>query len=180
MQVFVFLAEGFEEIEALVPIDVFRRAGLETLTVSISSDKLVRGAHDIAVMADRLFDETDFSEMDLLFLPGGMPGTRNLDAHEGLKKLIRKQAESTKNIAAICAAPSVLGKMNLLNGKDAVCYPGFEDKLYGAKLSNAKVVSSGNITTAKGAGVALQFALQLVEILKGKEAADKVAETIQM
>lgn len=180
MRVFVFLAEGFEEIEAIVPIDILRRAGIETVTVSISGEKVVRGAHNISVLTDELFDETDFSEMDLLFLPGGMPGTNNLDAHKGLKKLIQNQFDNNRDIAAICAAPSILGKMNLLNGKDAICYPGFEDKLYGAKLSGKKVVKSGNITTAIGAGVALQFALKLVEELKGREAADKIAEAIQM
>ena len=180
MRIFVFLAEGFEEIEAIVPIDIFRRAEIETVTVSISNEKVVRGAHNISVLADKLFDETYFSGMDLLFLPGGMPGTSNLDAHKGLKKLIQNQFDNNKNIAAICAAPSILGKMNLLNEKEAICYPGFEDKLYGAKLSNDKVVKSGNITTAKGAGVALQFALKLVEALKGREAADKIAEAIMM
>ena len=180
MKIVVFLADGFEEIEAIVPIDIFKRAGIETITVSISDEKLVLGAHNIQIVADNLFAETDFSEMDLLYLPGGMPGTANLDAHAGLKKLIQNQFVKNKNIAAICAAPSILGKMNLLNGKQAICYPGFEDKLHGAELSNEKVVKSGNITTAKGAGVALQFALKLVEELKGKEAADEIAAQIQM
>jgi 4-methyl-5(b-hydroxyethyl)-thiazole monophosphate biosynthesis len=180
MKVFVFLANGFEEIEALVPVDIFRRAGIETLTVSISDEKLVRGAHNISVMADKLFSEADFSQIDLLYLPGGMPGTTNLDAHAGLKKIIQTQSDENKNIAAICAAPSILGKMNLLNGKEAICYPGFEDKLFGAVLSKDKVVKSGNINTAKGAGVALEFALKLVEELKGKEVARKIAESIQM
>ena len=180
MKIFVFLADGFEEIEAIVPIDIFRRAQIETKTVSVSDNKLVRGAHNISVMADCLFSETDFSEIDLLYLPGGMPGTKNLDEHEGLKKLIQLQADGNIKIAAICAAPSILGKMNLLNGKEAICYPGFEDKLSGAVLSTEKLVKSGNISTAKGAGVALQFALKLVEELKGKEAADKIAESIQI
>ena len=180
MKVFVFLADGFEEIEAIVPIDIFRRAGIETTIVSISNNKLVSGAHDIIVMADSIFKETDFSEIDLLYLPGGMPGTRNLDEHVELKKLIQLQADGNKKIAAICAAPSVLGKLDLLTGKEAICYPGFEDKLYGALLSKEKMVKSGNISTAKGAGVALKFALKLVEDLKGKETADKIAESIQL
>ena len=180
MKVFVFLADGFEEIEAIVPIDIFRRAEIETITVSISEHKMVRGAHDISVLADSLFSDTDFSDTDLLYLPGGMPGTKNLEAHEGLKKLIKLQADQHKNIAAICAAPSVLGKMNLLNGKEVICYPGYEDKLLGAILSADKVVISGNISTAKGAGVSLQFALKLVETLKGKEISDKIAGAIQM
>lgn len=180
MKVFIFLADGFEEIEAIVPLDIFRRAGIKTLTVSVSETKLVRGAHDISVMADCVFSETDFSEIDLLFLPGGMPGTKNLEAHEGLKQLIQSQTDASKKIAAICAAPIILGKMNLLNGKEAICFPGYEDKLNGAVLSKNKVVKAGNIYTAKGAGVALQFALKLVEELKGKEMADEIAGIIQI
>ena len=180
MKIFVFLADGFEEIEAIVPIDIFRRAGIETITVSISDEKLVRGAHNISITADCLFSEADFTEMSLLYLPGGMPGTSNLDAHSGLKNLIQNHFDSNKFLAAICAAPSVLGKMNLLKGKEAICYPGFEDKLFGAVLSKDKVVKSGNINTAKGAGVALEFALMLVEELKGAEAATKIKESIQM
>jgi len=180
MKVFLFLADGFEEIEAMAPVDIFRRAGIEVMTVSISDEKLVRGAHNISIMADSLFSETDFSDNDLLYLPGGMPGTKNLDAHEGLKKLLLKQASSNKKIAAICAAPSILGKLGLLNGKEAICYPGFEDQLTGAVLSKEKVVKSGAISTAKGAGVAIQFSLKLVEELKGKQAADKIADSIQL
>lgn len=180
MKVFVFLADGFEEIEAIAPIDIFRRANIDVTTISISDQKLVTGAHNISVLADRLFSETDFSENDLLYLPGGMPGTKNLDNHEGLKKLLQKQANKNKNIAAICAAPSILGKMGLLNGKEAICYPGFENQLTGAILSNEKLVKSTFISTAKGAGVALQFALKLVEDLKGKQTADKIAESIYL
>jgi 4-methyl-5(b-hydroxyethyl)-thiazole monophosphate biosynthesis len=180
MKVFIFLADGFEEIEAIAPIDIFRRANVEVVTVSISGNKSVIGAHNVCVLADCLFSETDFSDNDLLFLPGGMPGTKNLDAHEGLNQLLKLQAENGKNIAAICAAPSILGKMNLLKDKEAICYPGFEDQLYGAILSKEKIVKSGNISTAKGAGVAIQFALKLVEELKGKETADKIAAAIQL
>src|ERR1035437_5610510 len=115
MKVFIFLADGFEEIEAIAPIDIFRRADIDVTTVSISNEKSVRGAHNITVQADCLFKEVDFSTNDLLYLPGGMPGTRNLDAHEGLKNLLLKQADNNKKIAAICAAPSILGKLGLLN-----------------------------------------------------------------
>ena len=180
MKVFVFLADGFEEIEAIAPIDIFRRANIDVTTISISDQKLVTGAHNISVLADKLFSETDFSENDLLYLPGGMPGTKNLDNHEGLKKLLQNQANKNKNIAAICAAPSILGKMGLLNGKEAICYPGFENQLTGAILSKEKLVKSTFISTAKGAGVALQFALKLVEDLKGKQTADKIAESIYL
>ena len=180
MKVFLFLADGFEEIEAIAPIDILRRAEIEVVTVSISDTKLVRGAHNIFVQADGLFSETDFSEDSLLVLPGGMPGTNNLDAHEGLKNLLKTQADKLNPIAAICAAPSILGKMGLLDGKEAICFPGFEDQLIGAVVSKNKVVKSGLITTAKAAGVAIQFALQLVEDLKGKEIAENIAKSIEL
>jgi len=180
MKVFIFLADGFEEIEAIAPIDIFRRAGIEVATISITHEKAIRGAHNITVTADRLFQEVDFSGNDLLYLPGGMPGTRNLDAHEGLKKLLIRQAGEKRNIAAICAAPSILGKLGLLKGIEAICYPGFEDQMEGAILSKEKIVESGTISTAKGAGVAIQFALKLVEILKGKSMADQIATSICM
>lgn len=178
MKAYVFLAEGFEEIEAITPIDVLRRADIEVTTVSVLSHKEVCGAHGIKVVADMLFDEADYSDNDLLLLPGGMPGTKNLDAHQGLKLLLRKQAEQCKLLAAICAAPSILGGMGLLKDKEAICYPGFESKLLGATLSAEKVVQSGTIVTAMGAGVAVQFALKLVEIMKGKATADKIEKAI--
>lgn len=178
MKAFIFLADGFEELEAIAPIDIFRRAQIEVTTVSIQSRKTVRGSHGIEVNADSLFSETDFANSDILYLPGGKLGTENLNAHEGLKQLIQKQAKNNKVLAAICAAPSILGKMGLLNGKEAVCYPGFEDELQGAILSKNKIVKSGLIHTAKGAGVSVQFALKLVEELKGKETANQIADSI--
>lgn len=178
MKAFVFLAKGFEEIEAITPIDILKRAGMEVDTVSITSNKEVVGAHGIIVVADYIFDDADFSDADLLFLPGGMPGTTNLDAHEGLKSLIQEQMHDDKLVAAICAAPTILGRMGLLKGKEAICYPGFEDQLKGATISNNSIVKSGNIVTGKGAGVAVQFALKLVEELKGKDVAAKIASAI--
>jgi protein deglycase len=178
MKIFVFLADGFEEIEAIAPIDIFRRAGIEVITVSISTQKEVSGAHGISVIVDCLFSEIEINENDLLFLPGGMPGTKNLNAHAGLKNLISMQAQKGEKIAAICAAPSILGKMGLLQGKEAICYPGFEKELAGATLSESKIVKADNIYTAKGAGVAIQFALRLVEELKGKEEATRIANSI--
>ena len=138
MKVYLFLADGFEEIEAITPIDIFRRAGIEVTTISISEEKMVLGAHNIPIVTDKLFTEVDFNDNDLLYLPGGMPGTRNLQAHEGLKNLLIKQAGENKKIAAICAAPSILGGLGLLEGKEAICYPGFEDQLEGAILSKRK------------------------------------------
>jgi 4-methyl-5(b-hydroxyethyl)-thiazole monophosphate biosynthesis len=178
MKVYIFLADGFEEIEAIAPIDIFRRAKIEVITISISYNKTVSGSHGILVIADSLFSEADFNDNDMLYLPGGKLGTENLDAHEGLKDLISKQTLENKKLAAICAAPSILGKMGILNGKEAICYPGFENKLQGAILSENKIVKSGNIYTAKGAGVAVQFALKLVEELKGSELAQQIADSI--
>lgn len=178
MNIFVFLAEGFEEIEAIVPIDIFRRADIKVTTVSISLGLEVCGAHGIKVLADTIFDEADFSQNDLIFLPGGMPGTTHLDAHTSLKKLLTKQVSENKPIAAICAAPLILGKLNLLNGLEAICYPGFEEHLLGATISKSKCVTSGLISTAKGAGVAMEFALKIVENLKGKDVSEKVANEI--
>ncbi len=178
MKAYIFLADGFEEIEAIAPIDIFRRAGIEVTTISVSSDRTVKGAHGIIVTADNLFDNSNFTDNDILYLPGGMPGTKNLDAHDGLKKLIQKQIEGKKTLAAICAAPSILGKMGLLNGKEAICYPGFENQMLGAILSDKKIVKSENILTAKGAGVAIQFALKLVEELQGKDLSEKIATSI--
>jgi len=178
MKAYIFLADGFEEIEAIVPIDIFRRANFDVTTVSISNEKTVRGTHGIHLIADSLFSEVDFTDNDILYLPGGMPGTKNLDAHEGLKNLVRKQASENKNLAAICAAPSILGKMGLLEGKEVICFPGFENQLFGAILSDKKIVTSGLIHTAKGAGVAILFALKLVEELKGKKVAKQIADSI--
>lgn len=178
MKILVFLADGFEEIEAISPIDIFKRAGIEVETVSINQTKEVNGAHGIVVKADKLFSEADYSNADLLFLPGGMPGTKNLDAHEGLKSRINDQLNANKPVAAICAAPSILGKMGLLNAKEAICYPGFENQLLGAKLSENKIAKAGLIYTAMGAGVALHFALKIVEDLKGLDESQKVAKAI--
>jgi 4-methyl-5(b-hydroxyethyl)-thiazole monophosphate biosynthesis len=178
MKVYLFLAEGFEEIEAIAPIDIFRRADIEVITVSVKNELAVTGAHGVTVLADKLFADVDFSGNDLLFLPGGLPGTTNLDKHEGLRKLIKNQVLSGEKIAAICAAPSILGKMELLKGQEAICYPGFENLLIDARISDKKIVKSGNVYTAKAAGVAIQFALKLVEELKGKEVAENISKAI--
>jgi 4-methyl-5(b-hydroxyethyl)-thiazole monophosphate biosynthesis len=175
-KVFLFLADGFEEIEAVAPIDILRRAEIDITTVSVMKTKEVTGTNNVTITADELFDEVDFSGNDMLILPGGMPGTTNLDNHAGLKELIKKQAMEKGKISAICAAPSILGKMGLLEGKEAIAYPGFEGFLKGAVISEKTVVKSDNIITAKGPGVALDFALAIVKDLKGKPTADEVAD----
>ncbi len=177
-KVYVFLADGFEEIEGLTVVDLLRRAKIGTEMVSIMDTKAVKGSHNITVTADSLFTENDYTEAALLVLPGGMPGTLNLGNHEGLCNLLKKHYEEEKMIAAICAAPSVLGQMGFLKGKAATCYPGFEEKLEGAAVKDAKVVVDGNVTTAKGMGAAIDFSLKLIEQLIDKKTADEIGRGI--
>ena len=179
-KVFIFLADGFEEIEAIAPIDILRRAELDLVTVSISDSKLVEGAHGVKVEADQLFTETSFGENDYYVLPGGYDGMLNLSAHQGVNELLKKQHSEGKKLAAICASPSVLGKLGILEGKEAICYPGFEGNLTGATISKNSVVEDGNVITGKGPGVAVQFALKIVESLKGKETASQVSDSLML
>lgn len=173
---YMFLAQGFEEIEAIAVIDILRRAGVDLTTISVSDDKLVTGAHNIPIQADALFSDIDFTKAELLILPGGMPGTTNLGEHQELLQLLRDQNRRGTKIAAICAAPSILGKMHMLRNQQAVCYPGFEQFLDEAFVGKEPVVVSGNITTAKGPGFAMEFGLKLVELLKGEQEAETVAK----
>lgn len=175
-KVYVFLAEGFEEVEALTPIDVLRRAGLQVVTVSVMENQVVEGAHGVPVVADALFADIDQEAADMLLLPGGMPGATNLDAHEGLGALIMAYAAAGKPLAAICAAPLVYGRRGLLNGKKATCYPGFEGYLEGAEYTAAPVEQDGNFITGKGPGAAMEFAFAIVEKYCG---IDKVNELKQ-
>ena len=174
-KVIVFLAEGFEEIEAISIIDVLRRAEVSVTTLSISKEKQVKGAHNVPVVADKLFDEVNFASYDMIVLPGGMPGAKNLQEHEGVRKQI-EAFEKDKQIGAICAAPMILGGMGLLKGKRATCYPGFEAELIEAKITDEAVTVDGNITTGKGPAFAMQFALQLVETLAGKATRNEVSD----
>lgn len=177
--IYVFLANGFEEVEALAPVDLLRRASFEVTTVSITEHLAVIGSHNIPVVADTTFGAvSDFSDAELLILPGGMPGTKNLAACEKLTALLKAQAEAGKPLAAICAAPSVLGALGLLEGKEAICYPGFESALKGAKISDKRVVRDGNILTAAGAGVAVDFGLAAIEMLADAEQADTIRKAI--
>jgi len=158
----VHLADGFEEIEAISIIDVLRRADLDVVVVSVTGKTDITGAHQIKVIADILFEEVNYDEMYMIVLPGGMPGAANLDAHAGLKHEIKKFVAENKQLAAICAAPLVFGNLGILEGKQAVCYPGFEEYLKGAEVLKIPVVEAGNIITGRGPGVAIQFALKIV------------------
>ncbi len=168
--IYLFLANGFEEIEALCPLDLLRRAGLEVTTVGIGGE-MICGAHGISVAAD--IPDTLFADSspDMLILPGGMPGAKNLDESRVVDAALRVAARKGAYLAAICAAPMVLGRRNLLDGKRATCFPGFEGELAGATVAEERVVRDGNVITAKGMGVALEFGLALVAALKGEEAA---------
>ena len=161
--IYVFLAEGFEEIEALTPVDVLRRAGLSVKTVSVMDKYIVTGAHGVPVLADVMFDEVFAEDVEMILLPGGLPGATNLDAHEGLSGMILNFAKAEKPLAAICAAPLVFGNRGLLEGKKATCYPGFETYLKGAQYTAALVEKDGNFITGKGPGAAMEFAFAIVE-----------------
>ena len=174
----IFMADGCEEIEGLTVVDIVRRAGIDITTISISDKKEVAGAHGIIFLADAKKGEVDFSTLDGIVLPGGMPGTTNLGADETVDKVIREFAAGGKLVAAICAAPSVLGQAGLLNGKHATSYPGFEPKLTGAVTSENPVVQDGNVITSRGMGTAIAFALEIVSYFTDKKTADKLAESI--
>lgn len=177
--VYVFLAEGFEEVEALTPVDILRRAEVDVKTVGINSS-VIRGSHNIPVITDLDINETEPSdEIDMIVLPGGLKGTLNLEKCEKVSEFIEYCNKNNKYISAICAAPSILGHKGLLSGKKATCFPGFEKELEGAEYTGEPVVVDGIFTTARGAGVALQFALSLVKTLKGKETADRIAASVQ-
>ena len=177
-KVSIFLAEGFEEVEALTPADLLRRAGAEVTLVSIGDKKEVAGSHGIIITADRLFVDTDFADADLLILPGGMPGTLNLKACDPLLELLKEHNARGRKLAAICAAPTVLGHAGLLDGKHATCYPGCEEGLTGAICETTPVVTDGTITTSRGVGTAIPFALSLIAQLYGQEKADEIAKSI--
>ena len=172
--VVIFLVDGFEEIEALTVVDVLRRGGVDISTVSITGSLKVIGAHNIEVKADRAFNAHEDSLADMLILPGGGVGTDNLKAHQGVNALCESFIKADKYVAAICAAPSVLGVKGLLKGVTAVCYPGFEPQLEGAEIGTNKVEVDGKIITSKGPGTAMDFALTLLAVIKGKEVADNV------
>lgn len=174
----IFFADGFEEIEGLTVADLLRRAGEEVVTVSIMGRREITGSHKITVIADALFEEMDFTEADVLVLPGGMPGTRYLGEYEPLTKLLVQWNQEGRKLAAICAAPSVLGALGILKGKRAVCYPGFEEKLTGATIGSRAVEADGNITTSRGLGTAIDFASSLIEQLQGKEKAEEIKKSI--
>ncbi|MBE6728364.1 MAG: DJ-1/PfpI family protein [Ruminococcaceae bacterium] len=175
--VYVFLADGFEEVEALAPVDILRRAGIEVLTVGVTGKNVV-GAHNITVTADITCNELETANLQGVVLPGGMPGTLNLEKDEAVQRFIDIASKDNILLAAICAAPSILGHKGLLKNKKATCFPGFEKELIGAAVTNDCVVRDGNIITGRGAGAALEFGLQLVAYFKDAETAEKLRKSM--
>jgi len=177
-KVYIFLANGYEEVEGLTVVDLLRRAGIETVMVSTTGELFVTGSHLIMSKADMLFEDSNYEDADMLVLPGGMPGTTNLLEHKGLDTLLREFHNKDKKLAAICAAPKVLGNKGILKGVKATCYPGSEEGLIGAHLVNANVVEDGNIITSKAMGTAIDFSLVLIRVLSGKDEAIRIAQSI--
>ena len=176
--VYVFLADGVEEIEALTVVDMCRRAGLDLKTVAIGRDKSVTGRSDITVEADIKLKDVDWDSADMLVLPGGMPGTKNLEECDELMTHVDEMSQSGRNIAAICAAPTIFGHRGILDGRLACCYPGLEAQLSGAKVSAEPVCVDGNVITSRGMGIAIDFSLAIITKLISAEKADEVAKSV--
>lgn len=174
----VFFAEGYEEIEALTVVDICRRAGMEVQMVSVSGDETVKGSHGIGVQMDMGFDEVDFDSLDMIVLPGGKKGTEGLEAHKGLMAQVDAFDRAGRYLAAICAAPSILGHRGILKGRRAGCYPGWEQHLEGAEVSMDNATVDGHVITGRGMGCTISFSLAIVSELLGQEQADKIAESI--
>ena len=176
-KVYVFLANGFEDVEALIPVDVLRRGGVEVITVSTTDTDIVESAHGVGIRADAMFADCDFADADLLMLPGGMPGASNLFAHEGVCQALMAQQEQGKKIAAICASPAVvLAQLGILDGKRATCYPGFEQMLTTADYTSELVTVDGNITTGEGPAAAFPYAYTILADLVDEQTASQIAE----
>ena len=177
-KVYIFLADGFEDIEGLTVVDLMRRAGIDIKTVSIKNSKEIETSHGIKMQTDMIFDDTDYSDADMLVLPGGMPGTKYLKECEPLCKLLTRFYNEGKKIAAICAAPTVFAELGFLEGRKATAYPSCMDGLKGAEISLEHVVVDENVTTSRGLGTAVDFALSLIGQLLGENKADEIAESV--
>ncbi|MDG5800402.1 DJ-1/PfpI family protein [Marinilabiliaceae bacterium ANBcel2] len=174
--IYVFLADGFEEVEAMTPVDVLRRAGFDVKIVSVTGAPLMTGSHGIAVKCDIFIDDVDLDSAQMIILPGGLPGATNLLANERVKKIIREFNEKGKWLGAICAAPMVLGELGILDGLKATCYPGFEKHLKGAEVCDNNSVTSKNIVTGRGIGAAMDFSLEIVRNLMDEASAKELAK----
>lgn len=177
-EVLFFMADGFEETEGITAVDLIRRAGISVEMVAVEDRLLVTGAHGITVKADKLFQEAGFSDCRMLVLPGGMPGTRNLLAHGGLAEKIKEFNSKGKMLAAICAAPIVLGAAGVLDNRRVTCFPGFENQLGGGIFTEEPVVCDENIITSRGVGTAIEFALRIIAYFKGEREADAIRASV--
>ena len=177
VKVYEFLATGFEEIEALAPVDILRRGEVEIKTVSITGNQLVESAHGVTVKADMLFEEvSDWTNVDMLLIPGGMPGAQNLKEHEGVRRVVREQVESGRRVGAICAGPMVLGAAGILKGKRATCYPGFEEYLDGAEYTGELFTVDGNIITGEGPAATLPYAYRILSLFKDENTVSSIED----
>lgn len=174
----IFIAEGFEEIEALTVVDLLRRAKIDIRMISVSDSLSVTGSHGITVLCDAFFNTVDFAELEMIILPGGLPGTTNLEAFGPLMEQIREFDRTGKYISAICAAPGILGRMGILKGRKACSYPTTEDQLFGAEVQHTQTALSDHILTSRGMGTAIAFGLAIVARLQGQESADKLGAAI--
>ena len=174
----MMVANGYEEIEMLTVVDILRRAGLTCDIISVTGTGKLTSSHRVTVEADLQYEDADFDSYDALVIPGGMPGTINLGEHAGVCQQLKKEYESGKLIAAICAAPTVFGKLGLLEGKKAICYPGMEDQLTGAIVTYEPVVRDGNIITSRGMGTAIDFGLAILAYFEGEEVSAEMAKKI--
>ncbi|MCU4175260.1 DJ-1 family glyoxalase III [Carboxylicivirga sp. N1Y90] len=172
----IFLADGFEEIEALTPVDVLRRANIKVSTISISDKLEVEGSHNIKVVADKFFEDVDYTNVTCLVLPGGLPGAEKLQKHKALNQLLINFAKEGKLIGAICAAPMILGTLGITDNKNTTCYPGFEKHLGKSNHSDELTIKDTNLLTGKAAGASMRFSLQLVEMLTDKATANELAD----
>ena len=177
-KVCVFFAEGYEEIEALTVVDLLRRAGIETQMVSVTGDKQVTSSHNVPVIMDALLADVNFDEVDMIVLPGGMPGTKNLENCAELMAQVDAFVQAGKYVAAICAAPSILGHRGILQGRRACCYPEYEEELTGAEVTRNSVEIAGNVIASRGMGCAIDFSLAIVSVYKGQNAAKELAEKV--
>ncbi|MCD8237729.1 MAG: DJ-1/PfpI family protein [Clostridiales bacterium] len=168
-KVYIFLGDGFETVEALMSVDVLRRGGVDVETVSIMNDIKVLSSHNVEVKADIMLKDAELDSCEMMILPGGLGGTNNIKANDKLISALKAQAEKGKYVCAICAAPSALGINGILKGKKATVYPGFEAEMKGAEVTGENVTVDGNIITGKGPGMALEFALTLLNTLKGEK-----------
>ena len=176
--IYMFLADGFEEVEALAPLDILRRANADIVTVGVTGE-YITGTHDIVVKADIALSDVDCENIDALILPGGLGGTNNMDDSSEVKSLVQYAADNNKLVCAICAAPSILGKMGLFEGKEATCYPGFENTFKGGKYIKKSVVKCDNFITSDGMGSAYKFGFEITSALAGNDVAERIKEQIQ-